>query len=148
MSFNKIIIVGNVGTDPEITNFDNGGKAARFRLATSERAFTTRDGKQIPERTHWHNIRLSNGLASVAEQWVMKGSKLLIEGKIRTRSYTDKNNETRYVTEIIAENMRMLGGGNRSGSDQNTTANTPRTPAPDEPGYSASNSDGEDGFPF
>lgn len=108
---NKCILKGNVGKDPTITNFSEGGKVAQFTLATTERGFTTRDGKQIPDVTDWHNIVVRrNGLATVCEQYVKKGTPLLIVGKIQTRSYQDNGGQTRYVTEIIVEEMELLGG--------------------------------------
>ena len=108
---NKVFLKGNVGKDPTITNFPEGGKVAQFTLATTERGYTTKDGRQIPIITDWHNIVVKNsGLAGVCEQYVKKGTPLLIEGKIRTRDYQDNSGQTRYVTEIIVEEMELLGG--------------------------------------
>lgn len=149
MSFNKVILVGNVGKDPDIFNFQNGGNVASFPLATTERGFTTRDGNQIPDRTDWHNIKLSNGLANVAEKWVKKGDLLLVEGKIRTRSFTDKNNETRYITEIIGENMRMLGGKKNTNESPKNNDQSSYSPAGEQPeGFTSNAEQSEDGFPF
>lgn len=111
---NKCIIKGNVGQDPKITNFDNGGKVAQFTLATTERARKTSDGREIPEETTWHNIVVRrSGLAGVCEQFVKKGTPLLIVGKIQTRNYTDNSGQTRYVTEIIVEEMELLSSAKR-----------------------------------
>lgn len=108
---NCVFLRGNVGSDPRIKNFDNGGKIAEFTLATTERGFETRDGKKIPDVTDWHNIVVKRtGLAGVCEQFVKKGTPLLIVGKIQTRSYQDNAGQTRYVTEIIVEEMELLGG--------------------------------------
>lgn len=108
---NKVFLKGNVGQDPRITTFQDGGKVAQFTLATTERGFTTRDGKQIPDVTDWHNIVVKRtGLAGVCERYVKKGTPLLIVGKIQTRSYEDNAGQTRYVTEIIVEEMELLGG--------------------------------------
>lgn len=108
---NKVFLKGNVGKDPEITHFENGGTVAQFTLATTERGFTTRDGKEIPDVTDWHNIVVKkSGLAGVCEQYVKKGTPLLIVGKIRTRSYQDNAGQTRYITEIVVEEMELLGG--------------------------------------
>ena len=108
---NKVILKGNVGQDPRITIFDNGGKVAQFTLATTDRGFTTRDGKQIPDVTDWHNIVVKQtGLAGVCEKHVKKGTPLLIVGKIRTRDYRDETGNTRYITEIIVDEMELLGG--------------------------------------
>lgn len=108
---NKVILKGNVGADPTITNFENGGKVAQFTLATTERGYTTKDGRQIPDVTDWHNIVVKQpGLAGVCEQHVKKGTPLLIIGKIRTRDYEDNAGQKRYITEIIMEEMELLGG--------------------------------------
>ena len=108
---NKVFLKGNVGQDPKITTFDNGGKVAQFTLATTERGFKTKDGKDIPDVTDWHNIVVKRtGLAGVCEQFVKKGTPLLIMGKIQTRQYQDNSGQTRYVTEIIVEDMELLGG--------------------------------------
>lgn len=109
-----MILVGRVGQDPDVIEFDNGGKLASFSLATSERAFKTRDGQEIPERTDWHNIRVGGGLVNVVEQYVKKGDHLLIDGKLRHRKYEDKDGNTRFMTEIATENLRMLGSSNRT----------------------------------
>lgn len=107
---NKVFLKGNVGQDPRITNFENGGKVAQFTLATTERGFKTRDGKEIPDVTDWHNIVVKQtGLAGVCEQYVKKGTPLLIVGKIRTRDYRDESGNTRYITEIIVDEMELLG---------------------------------------
>lgn len=108
---NKVILKGNVGADPTITNFENGGKVAQFTLATTERGYTTKDGRQIPDVTDWHNcVAKQPGLAGVCEQYVKKGTPLLIVGKIRTRDYEDNAGQKRYITEIIMEEMELLGG--------------------------------------
>ncbi len=107
---NKVILKGNCGQDPKITTFQDGGKVAQFTLATTERGYKTSDGREIPEQTEWHNIVVRRtGLAGVCEQYVKKGSPLLISGKIQTRTYTDNSGQTRYVTEIIVEDMELLG---------------------------------------
>jgi single-strand DNA-binding protein len=109
MSVNKVILLGNLGKDPEIRHFDTGAVVASFTLATTERGYTAKNGTQVPDRTDWHNIVLWGGLAEVAEKYLHKGNKVYIEGKVRTRSYTDPNtNITRFVTEIFADNMEML----------------------------------------
>ena len=108
MSVNKIILLGNVGKDPEVRYFDNGGAVANFTLATTERGYTAANGTQVPDRTEWHNIVLWRGLAEIAEKYVKKGSKLYIEGKIRTRSYDDASGNKRYITEVWGDNMELL----------------------------------------
>lgn len=111
---NVCFLKGNVGQDPRITNFQDGGKVAQFTLATTERGFETRDGRKIEPQTTWHNIVVKKtGLAGVCEQFVKKGTPLLIEGKIQTRTYQDNAGQTRYVTEIVVEEMELLGGQKR-----------------------------------
>lgn len=109
---NKVILVGNVGKDPEVRYLDNGAAVAQFPLATSE-TFKDKDGNR-QNRTEWHNIVMWRGLAEIAEKYVKKGNPLYIEGKIRSRSYDDKDGVKRYVTEIVADNMQMLGGARSS----------------------------------
>ncbi|GHT05222.1 single-stranded DNA-binding protein [Bacteroidia bacterium] len=108
MSVNKVILIGRAGKDPEMRHFEEGGVLANFSLATTERGYTLANGTQIPESTEWHNITLRSGLAGLAEKFIRKGSKLYIEGRLRTRSYTDKQNIVRYVTEIVGENVELL----------------------------------------
>lgn len=110
---NKVILIGNLGKDPEIQNFDKGVKKAAFSLATSE-TYRNREGQEI-EQTEWHNIVLWRGLAEVAEKYLRKGSQVYIEGRIRSRSY-EKDGQKRYITEIEGETLNMLGG--RSNSEQ------------------------------
>jgi single-strand DNA-binding protein len=107
MSINKVILVGNVGKDPEIRYLEGGTAVCSFPLATSE-SYRNRDGEKVTN-TEWHNIVLWRGLAEIAEKYVKKGSQLYIEGRIRTRSWDDKEGNKRYTTEIIADTMQMLG---------------------------------------
>ena len=109
MAVNRIILLGNVGKDPDIRVLDGGSKVANFPLATSERGYKLANGTEVPERTEWHNLVLWKGLAEVVEKYVKKGDKLYIEGKIRTRSYDDKGGVKRYVTEIHVDNLELLG---------------------------------------
>ena len=108
MSLNKVILIGNVGKDPDVRYFDSGAAVANFPLATSERGYTLANGTVVPERTEWHNLVLWRGLAETAEKYVHKGDKLYVEGKIRTRSYDDQTGAKRYVTEIFVDSMEML----------------------------------------
>ena len=108
MSVNKVILIGNVGQDPRVKYFDTGSAVATFPLATTDRGYTLQNGTQIPERTEWHNIVASNLLAEIVDKYVHKGDKLYLEGKIRTRSYSDQSGAMRYITEIYVDNMEML----------------------------------------
>jgi single-strand DNA-binding protein len=107
MSVNKVILVGNVGKDPETRYLEGGTAVCSFPLATSE-TYRNRDGERITS-TEWHNVVLWRGLAEVAEKYVKKGSQLYIEGRIRTRSWDDRDGNKRYTTEIVGDNMQMLG---------------------------------------
>ena len=103
---NKVILMGYVGKDPEVRHMDNNMVVARFTLATNER--WSKDGNRT-EHTEWHNIVMWRGLAEVAEKYVHKGSLLYIEGRLRSRSYDDKDGIKRYVTEILADAMNIVG---------------------------------------
>ena len=105
---NKVILVGNVGLDPEIRTTESGVKVARVRLATTERIYN-RQTNESSDYTEWHTITLWRGLADVVDRYVRKGSQLYIEGRLRTREWTDKDNIKRYTTEIMADDMKLLG---------------------------------------
>ena len=105
---NKVILVGNVGLDPEVRALESGAKVARLRLATTERYFD-KQTNETKELTEWHTITLWRGLADVVDKYVHKGSQLYIEGSLRTREWTDKDNQKRYTTEIVATEMKLLG---------------------------------------
>ncbi len=108
MSVNKVILVGNVGKDPEVRYLEKNVAVANFTLATTERGYTMQNGTQVPDRTEWHNIVAWRGLAEVAEKYIRKGTQLYVEGKIQTRSW-EKDGIKRYTTEIYAESIQMLG---------------------------------------
>lgn len=107
MSVNKVILVGNVGKDPEVRHLEGGTTVARFPLATNE-TYTDKSGKKVTQ-TEWHNIVVWRGLADVAEKYVKSGKLLFVEGRIRSSSYDDKDGNKRYTTEIVCENFRFLG---------------------------------------
>lgn len=121
MSVNKVILVGNVGDDPNVRYLDNNVAVANFSLATSERGYTLSNGTQVPERTEWHNIVVWRGLAETAEKFVKKGSQVYIEGKIQSRSWTDKDGNKRTSYEILADNMQLLGRKSDSATASNNT---------------------------
>lgn len=107
---NKIFLRGNVGQDPRITTFQDGGKVAQFTLATTERGYTSKDGRQVEDRTTWHNIVARRGIAGVVEKFVQKGTSLLIEGKYESRKYTDREGVERIIYEVYVDEMELLGG--------------------------------------
>ncbi len=123
MSVNKVILVGNVGKDPEVRYLENNVAVARFTLATTE-SYKKTTG-EVVKNTEWHNIVLWRGLAQVAEKYVKKGSQLYIEGKIRSRSYDDKDGNKKYFTEINGDNMTLLGKRENTEESQNN-AGTPQ----------------------
>ena len=129
MSVNKVILLGNVGQDPRVKYFDTGSAVATFTMATTDRAYTLANGTQIPERTEWHNIVASGRLAEIVDKYVHKGDKLYVEGKLRTRSYSDQAGVTRYITEVFIDNMEMLSPKPVAPSAQ-PQASTPSQQAP------------------
>lgn len=116
MSVNKVILVGNVGKDPEVRYLDNDVAVANFTLATTERGYTSRNGTEVPEKTEWHNIVAWRGLATLSEKYIKKGMKLYIEGKIRTRSWEDQNGVRKYTSEIFADNIELPRREENSGA--------------------------------
>ena len=132
MSVNKVILIGNVGKDPDVRYLDNHVCVANLTLATTERGYTAQNGTQVPDRTEWHNLVFWRGLAETVEKYVHKGDKLYVEGNIRNRSYDDQNGVKRYVTEIFVDSMEMLTRPQQKadGTQQ------PQTGAAPEPGDS------------
>lgn len=105
---NKVILVGNVGVDPEIRAMESGAKMARIRLATSER-YTDRATGEKREHTEWHTVTMWRGLADVVDRFVRKGSQIYVEGRLRTREYTDQSGAKRFATEVVADELKLLG---------------------------------------
>jgi single-strand DNA-binding protein len=146
-SVNKVILIGNLGKDPEIRRLENGAVVANFPLATSE-TFVDKATGERRETTDWHTIVLWRGLAEVAEKYARKGQKIYVEGKLKNRSWQDKDGNTRYTTEVLGESMTLLTP--RSESERPATANQP--PYPTEPDSNPSpldlNANFEDDLPF
>lgn len=119
---NKVFLLGRLGSDPKIKHFENGGVIAEFNLATDD-SYKNKQGEKV-EVTDWHNIKITfPKLAEVAERYLKKGSLVHIEGKIKTRSYDDKDGNKRYITEVVCESFKMLDGKKDSGSgESNYTA--------------------------
>ncbi|MEN8158239.1 MAG: single-stranded DNA-binding protein, partial [Bacteroidota bacterium] len=116
MSVNKVILVGNVGKDPETRYLDESTAMTKFSMATSE-TYRNKNGERITT-TEWHNIILWRGLAQVAEKYVKKGSQIYIEGRIKTRSYDDSEGNKKYITEIVGDQMQLLGKRSDNTGDQ------------------------------
>jgi single-strand DNA-binding protein len=144
---NKVILVGRLGKDPEVRNLENGVSVANFTMATSE-SYKDRTTGEKKEVTEWHNIVLWRGLAEVSQKYLHKGDLVYIEGKLRTRSW-EKEGVTRYTTEIVADNMTMLGSRSGSGSGSSQQEYGSRAPerAATEPSY-GSPGDSTDDLPF
>lgn len=117
---NKVIIIGNVGGDPETRYMPSGGAVTNLTIATNE-SWKDKASGERKERTEWHRVAMFNRLAEIAAEYLRKGSQVFIEGKLRTRKWQDKNGQDRYTTEIIADEMQMLGG--RTGPGNNNFDN-------------------------
>ena len=133
-SVNKVIIVGNLGRDPEIRYMPSGDAIANIAVATSFKSKDRNTGEQ-KELTEWHRISFFGRLAEIVGQYLKKGSSVYVEGRLQTRKYTDKDGIERYATDIVAENMQMLGGrqgmgGNDMGMDDGGSYDAPQRPAP------------------
>jgi len=123
---NKVILIGNLGADPEVRHLESGSVVANFNIATSE-SYTNKSGERVTQ-TEWHRIELWDGLARVAEQYLKKGNTVYIEGKIRTDSWQDKDGNNRYTTKIRGINMTMLDkAGTGSQDDAQQVAEMPAT---------------------
>ncbi|MCZ6694250.1 MAG: single-stranded DNA-binding protein, partial [Bacteroidetes bacterium] len=114
---NKVILIGNLGKDPEIRHLDNGRAVANFSLATSEN-YKNREGEKVTT-TEWHNIVLWTPLAEIAEKYLNKGNQIYLEGKLTNRSYEDKEGNRKYITEVVGQNLTMLGG--RANASESST---------------------------
>ena len=126
-SVNKVIIVGNLGRDPDMRSMDGGEAIANIAVATSHK-WKERDSGEIREQTEWHRIVFFGRLAEIVGQYLRKGSSVYVEGRLHTRKYTDKDGVERYATDIVAEQMQMLGGPNgasREADDHSTSEHTP-----------------------
>lgn len=145
---NKVILVGRLGKDPEVRNLDNGVSVANFTMATSE-SYKDRTTGEKKEVTEWHNIVLWRGLAEISQKFLHKGDLVYIEGKLRTRSW-EKDGVTRYTTEVVADNMTMLGSrggsGNSGSSDYGSSRSADRAPSESFSGGSIDNN--TDDLPF
>ena len=145
MSVNKVILVGNVGKDPETRYLEGGTAVCSFSLATSE-TYRNRDGERVTN-TEWHNIVLWRGLAEIAEKYVRKGSQLYIEGRIRTRSWDDRDGNKRYTTEVVGDNMQMLGRRSDETGIQEDQGAASTTQTPSQPNETSAGNDFKDVSP-
>lgn len=147
-SVNKVILIGNLGKDPEVRHLENGTVVANFTLATSE-TYTDKKTNQKVEHTDWHDVVVWRGLAEIVEKYVHKGTKVYVEGKLRKRSYQDSEGNTRYVTEIVADELTILSRpdqGQRTQQEPYTKTGTP--PAPSRMDDIINNEEAENDLPF
>lgn len=140
-SVNKVILIGNLGADPEVRSFQNGGKVCNLRIATSE-SWKDRNTGERQERTEWHTVAIfSEGLAGVAERFLRKGSKVYLEGQLRTRKWQDQQGQDRYSTEVVLQGpgavLTMLDGapGGERGERKQSHAEPAGQPSSAAPGY-------------
>ena len=143
---NKVILIGRLGKDPETRLMPNGEAVCNFSVATSE-SWKDQSG-QRQERTEWHNITMYRRLAEIAGQYLKKGSQVYLEGRIQSRKYQDKDGVERTAYDIIANEMKMLGGGNDGQSAQSAQAETPTPPRRQAPAATVNGSDESDDIPF
>lgn len=143
---NKVILVGNLGKDPEVRHLESGAVVANFPIATTE-SYKDKSGNR-QEQTEWHNIVLWRGLAEIAEKYLRKGNQVYIEGKLRSRSWEDKDGNTRYITEVIGDNMTMLGSRGGSSENENTASPSTDNSAKATSSPDLSSTEEEDDLPF
>lgn len=123
---NKVMLIGNVGQEPEIRYYEQDQAVAKVSLATTERGYTLQNGTQVPDHTDWHTLVFYRQLAKIVERYVHKGDKLYVEGRLRYRAYDTQKGERRYVTEIYVDNMEMLSPKPQSGTITPETAAEPQ----------------------
>ena len=123
---NKVMLIGNVGQEPDVRYFEQDQAVAQVRLATTERGYTLQNGTQVPDHTDWHTLVFYRQLAKIVERYVHKGDKLYVEGRLRYRAYDTQKGERRYVTEIYVDNMEMLSPKPQTGTITPETAAEPQ----------------------
>lgn len=143
---NKVILVGNLGKDPEVRHLESGAVVANFSLATSE-SYKDKNGERQTQ-TEWHNVVLWRGLAEIAEKYLRKGNMVYIEGKLRTRSWDDKEGNTRYTTEVIGDNMTMLGSKNEGSSSSSSGSDDRNSSHSNDKETKIEEADESDDLPF
>lgn len=150
-SINQVMIIGFIGDEPKINTTQAGRKVASFAVATTEKGYTSQNGTTYPDRTEWHNVVLWGKLAEVAEKYLHKGSSVFVQGKMRTRSYDDKNGVKRYITEIDADVMQILDRKDNNSNQGNQQAVSVQQPqqayaVPNSP--SSNKKEADDDLPF
>lgn len=155
-SLNRVQLLGNMGAEPKVQTLQSGNRVATFSMATSDPAYTLPNGTQVPERTEWHNVVTWGKLADIVAQYVPKGAQLYIEGKLRTRKYTNKDGAEKYITEVVADNVILLRGNgykpqnaeNGPYSPQNLQGGTTYQPRGENAAQRTAEGKKEDDLPF
>lgn len=142
---NKVTLIGNLGTDPELRSTKSGSSVANITLATSE-SWTDKETQEKKERVEWHRVIFFNRLAEVVNEYLRKGSQVYVEGRIQTRKWQDKDGNDRYTTEIVANEMQMLGS--RGTTSESEVNQKPSPPAANVPSNSTTNEPFDDDIPF
>ena len=154
-TMNKVMLIGNVGKDPDVKYYDADQAVAQFPLATTERGYQLQNGTRVPDRTDWHNIVMWGNLAKIAERYVHKGDRLYVEGKMRYRYYDDKKGQRRFIAEVYADNMELLTPRSAANATADTTsqntnaaANNANQNAASSSNASIASTEDEDQLPF
>lgn len=144
---NKVILIGNLGKDPDIRYTAGGAAVANVTIATNE-SWKDKNTGEMQEKTEWHNVVFFSRLAEIVGEYLKKGSQVYIEGRLQTRKWQDKSGNDRYTTEIVANEMQMLGGRSGSGMPESRPDSSPQQAAPSAPSAPASGNDFDDDIPF
>jgi single-strand DNA-binding protein len=146
-SVNKVILLGNLGKDPEVRSFENGSSKASFTLATTD-SYKDKNSGEMINQTEWHNIVAWRGLADIASKYLHKGDKIYVEGKLKSRSWTDQEGSTKYITEIEADNIIMMSRSEVSTGGTESAPNYNTSPIASTTAPQLSNSTDSDDLPF
>lgn len=148
-SVNKVMLVGNVGQDPQVRNLTDGTKVCTISVATTQRGYTRRDGSKVEPRTDWHSVVLWRKNAEVAEKFVKKGTQIHIEGELRNRNWTDNEGNKRYVTEVMASRITLLGSSDKTVEEAPTKSDAPaQTKTEHQQPFEGQTQDNMDDLPF
>lgn len=148
-SVNKVMLVGNVGQNPQVRSLSDGTKVCTISVATTQRGYTRRDGSTVDPRTDWHNVVLWRKNAEVAEKYIKKGTQIHVEGELRNRSWEDNEGNKRYVTEVMASRITLLGSSDKTVSEAPTKSDAPaQTKTEHQQPFEGQTQDNADDLPF
>ena len=145
---NKVVLIGNVGGEPDVHTFEDGGAVANFSVATTERGYKLQNGTEVPDRTDWHRVVLKGNLAKVAQNYVHKGDKVCIVGKVMYRDYEDRSGQKVHMTEVIGSEMELLSPKKEAQQQPQQTAPQPQVQAQTQPAAGLFPTAGSDDLPF